>query len=375
MGEFRLGVFAFQRAQLRQAVAHAAVAADKLRAAALRFALGAAVRAFVEHAVETVGAERLVHDDAIFLLPAEVIKGKFIREQRVDLVRALLRGLPGREQIAQFRGDIDPAVLQPIVERVARERAAGTQQHDRHAERLDALAEALRQRRGRAVEAVARLGIEEDGAFELLHRVEHIAHERGVRLKLPRGNAAERAHQSRLAHKAVRRADDVEGARVEHRRSDLQVQKAGVIHQNETGLVRAEPLHTHAVTAKMRRAQVRRGQRAQERAEQHGRTARRRVLFSRLRERLLVGHIHDLDLHGGPPARGFMFPQQDTMNKAAMQSKIRRGRERGCGRAPRRPRCRRQCRTRPAQGCREWTPPRPDPCRATGSHSRSSRGP
>ena len=36
------------------------------------------------------------------------------------------------------------------------------------------------------------------------HRVEHIAHERGVRLKLPRGNAAERAHQSRLAHKAVR---------------------------------------------------------------------------------------------------------------------------------------------------------------------------
>ena len=62
--------------------------------------------------------------------------------------------------------------------------------------------------------------------------VEHIAHERGVRLKLPRGNAAERAHQSRLAHKAVRRADDVEGARVEHRRSDLQVQKAGVIHQN-----------------------------------------------------------------------------------------------------------------------------------------------
>ena len=95
MGEFRLSVLTFERAQLRQAVAHAAVAAVKLRAAALRFALGAAVRAFVEHTVETVGAERLVHDDAIFLLPAEVIKGKFIREQRVDLVRALFRGLLG----------------------------------------------------------------------------------------------------------------------------------------------------------------------------------------------------------------------------------------------------------------------------------------
>ena len=45
----------------------------------------------------SVSQEKLaeVHDDAIFLLPAEVIKGKFIREQRVDLVRALFRGLLG----------------------------------------------------------------------------------------------------------------------------------------------------------------------------------------------------------------------------------------------------------------------------------------
>ena len=40
----------------------------------------------------------------------------------------------------------------------------------------------------------------------------------------------------------------------------------------------------------------------------------------------------------GAPVDVFASADQDTMNKAAMQSKIRRGRERGCGRAPRRPR-------------------------------------
>ena len=62
--------------------------------------------------------------------------------------------------------------------------------------------------------------------FERPHAVEHIAHERRVRAELARGDAADAAHQPLLADKAVRRADDVERARVQHRLRDFEVEKA-----------------------------------------------------------------------------------------------------------------------------------------------------
>ena len=256
-----------QCAKLCQAIFLAAMMAHERRALALHFPLGEAVRTLVEHAVEPVGAEGLADRDAIFLPPAEAVERELRGNARVDRVDRFPRELRRGEQVFELGRDVDPALLQPVVERVARERTVGVQHHDRHAQCLDALADALGQGRGRAVEAVARLGIEQNRRFELAHAVEHIAHEGCVRAELARGDTADAAHQRLLADEAVRRADDVERTRIEHRFGDLEIEKAGVIHQNEAGLVIRKPLHAVLFTVKMCGMKVRRGRRAQKAAQ------------------------------------------------------------------------------------------------------------
>ena len=116
----------------------------------------------------------------VFLLPAEIVERELRKNALIDRADRLLRDLCRREQVLEFRRHVDPALLQPIVERVTRERTVGAQHYDRYAQCLDAFTDALRQRRRRAVEAVARFGIEQDRGFKLAHAVEHIAYERRV---------------------------------------------------------------------------------------------------------------------------------------------------------------------------------------------------
>ena len=159
-----------------------------------------------------------------------MVKGKVSGKPSVDLLRAQRLDLFGGKHIFHIRRDLHLAQPQPVVERIARKRAVGADHHDRHAEHLHTLADRLRQRRRRTVKAVARLRIHQHGALQRAHGVKHIPHKRGVRTELARRDAAQIPHQPLFADKAVRRADDVERARIEHRRGDLEVNEARVVH-------------------------------------------------------------------------------------------------------------------------------------------------
>ena len=209
--------------------------------------------------------------------------------------------------------------MQPVVERVTRERAVGADHHDRHIQRLDALADALRQRCGRAVKAVACLGIEQHRRFERPHAVEHVAHERRVRTELARGDAADAAHQPLLADKAVRRADDVERARVQHRLRDFEVEKARVVHQDKAGLIAFDLRHADLLAVEMRRQKVGRGGCAQDRPEQERRLFRLFVHLRRLGKRLFICHIDDFNFHSVSPARRGCSDDRRTSPRCALQ--------------------------------------------------------
>ena len=70
---------------------------------ALHFPLGEAVRALVEHAVESVGAERLADGDVVFLLPAEIVEAEGGKDALIDPGDVQLRNIVGREQTLHLR--------------------------------------------------------------------------------------------------------------------------------------------------------------------------------------------------------------------------------------------------------------------------------
>ena len=56
-------------------------------------------------------------------------------------------------------------------------------------------------------------------------------------------NAANMTHQPFFSHKSVRRADNLQRATFHHRLCNLQIDKAGVIHQDQTRFLLAQSLH------------------------------------------------------------------------------------------------------------------------------------
>ena len=164
-------------------------------------------------------------------------------EFRVDLVGAHAFDLFGREQAVNLCADLRLALLQIIVERVAKECALCFYHHYGHFKELHAFAEALRKRCFGAVKAVARLGEHYHAALQGIQHVVHIFYERGFGDELLRGNAADRAHQAFFADEAVICADDIVRAILEDRTDDLQVGKARMVHQDQRGSVLRDLFH------------------------------------------------------------------------------------------------------------------------------------
>ena len=280
-----------------QLVHFAAGLAGQANALPFHFAFGKTGGAFVEHAVEKIRAEGLVDAHAVLLLPAEAVKAEALAKGGVDLVRAHARNVLGRKKILQIRRHFHLTALKIVVERIARKCTVGADQHHGNAKMLDEFAKAVGQGRGRAVKGIARFGIHQHRAFLRFDRVGDVADQPHLADEFFGGNAADLPHEPPLAHKAVGGGHDVEGAGKEHARRDLQIHKAGVVHQDQAGLALAQLLHADPLAAKAHRQKVGQRHELKQYAKEEVYTLGLLMLFGGDRRDVVIGHRNGLDLH------------------------------------------------------------------------------
>ena len=249
--------------------------------------------------MQAVRPERLVHPNLFLLLRPEVVECKrvfqalrqFGRRQRADLFRG--------DKQADCRTHLYVPLLQAVVERVTQEGAFRFDEHHRCLQLLQQHAHAGGQRRRAAVEGIAGLRIEQHVVAEVVQRVGHLGDEPQIRHKFIRRDAADAPQKALFSHKAVGGADDVERMGIEDAGRDLQIDKAGMVHHDEAGLVRhaVDPLER---IGKLRVLQVTRAcglhHPAPEQRRPHG------LLPGRLRDApdFLQRFCSNFDLHNGP---------------------------------------------------------------------------
>ena len=259
--------------------------------------LRAAAFAFVQHALQPLGAKRLRDRCVRLALPTEMVEG----EKRVDLLLYLCRAcrlqLRRGVQTRHLRRHGHLAQPQTVVERISGKRTVGPDHHHRYTHHFAERADRVRQRRRGPVKGIARLGIQHHGRVILPQRVRHVAYQHRVGREFPRRYAAERAHQPLLPDKAVRGADDLERRGIQHGRDDLQVDKARMVHEIETRLPRRELLHPDPLTLKIDGVQLRDRRQLHQRAKYHGRLPRLFVQRHRQGKKFLRRHGFDTDLH------------------------------------------------------------------------------
>ena len=133
--------------------------ADKVSPAALHLPFRAAVGAFVENAVQPVGTEIFIDDDMVLLLPCKIVKVERGAKRFVKLVHGFFGDFVRSKQAGNVRRNLNLALLQAVIKRVAGERALGMYADNRHAQLLQQNAHAARQRRCAAIEGIARLRV------------------------------------------------------------------------------------------------------------------------------------------------------------------------------------------------------------------------
>ena len=244
------------------------------------------MRTFIQNAVETLCAEILGDLHAVFLLPAPIVEGEILLQDLVELGRRFFLDILGRKYVFHFRGNLDLAALEIVIERIARERSERADHDDGNAEKLQTTAERFGKRRRGSVKAVARLRIHEHGVAELFDRVRHVAEQMQVGREFIGGNTADGVHEPVLADKAIGRTNNIKRSGIKDRCRNLQIDEAAMVHQIEAGLLFTKLLHTDLLAGEVRRRQIGNGYHAKQRTEKHIRTDRLAVLG--------LGHCHNL---------------------------------------------------------------------------------
>ena len=243
----------------------AAMAAGQAGAFARQLPLRAAMGTFIQNTLQTVRPETVGDLNAVFPLPAELVEGKgFVQPVGQLLDGFLLQILPAVQQAHLRRNGNALAHLQFIVQRVAAEGAESLDHHHRHVQLFQQHAHFPGQRRAGAVEGIAGFRVHENAAFQVFQAVDHILHQRQVGDEFPGGYATDGAHrpchQSAHAHKAVGCTDNIVGSGVQNGACDLQIQKAGMVHENQARLVLTDLLHSLAGVMEVGSGQSQNGQ-------------------------------------------------------------------------------------------------------------------
>ena len=243
-------VFGFQEADFREGVDLAAGIAAQLDALAFHSMLAAAVCAFVQDAVETVGTEFLVDDDFVYLLPTEVVEGKFLLQDGIQLIGALFRDVFGAQQILHIGADLDLAQLQAIVQGIAVESPMGDDGDHGNLHHFHQSAQRVGEGGGGAVKAVACFGEHEHVALVFVQRVFDVADQCGIGDKFVGGDAAQPAHNgfdAKHTNHAVVGGDNIKGTLAQCVEHTLQIIEAGVVHKNQTGLIVGQLFHIEPI--------------------------------------------------------------------------------------------------------------------------------
>ena len=281
-------VFRLQKAGLRQFILCAALMAGQVDTLALHLSLCTAMGTFIEDTVQTVCPEGFVNNHLVLLLPAEVIKGECLLDLCVQLRhRQGLQFFPG-DQAGHIRHNGCLALLQVVVKGLTEVGTLGNHRYHRHIQFFQKNTHFLGQNRSGTVKGISGFREHEHRGFLLLQHILHIPDQAHIADKFLGGDAAQKRHQQthHRANKAIGGGDDAVALGEENMGCDLQIRKAGVIHQNEAGFFLSDFLHCVLSDRDFQRKQFKEGQHTNQDLQQNQGPQRIAVLG--------FGHLHNL---------------------------------------------------------------------------------
>ncbi len=240
VGELGLALKGCERAVLVQIPVLAACGAEDFGALGRHLGLGQAVRALVQHLVQTFGAERLGDEDAVLFLIAVFVVLKRLLDGGVDIVRGHRLDLLGGEDLRHRHIQRYPAGFTEVPERGEQVVAVVLDDHDGHLVHLDELAECFGQIGGGAAGGVACLGVHTEDVAALEHAVNGL-NEMQIGGELARADRADELHQPRTAVIAVNAHDVVDAVGIGRHRCDLKIDEILVVTQQH--IRRLDALH------------------------------------------------------------------------------------------------------------------------------------
>ena len=245
MRKLRLPLFGMKFTQLAHLPHLLAGVAPELGALRIHFEFLLAVRALIEDVVQPFGALFICVADALFLLPGVFVALQFLVDARVEF--------GGRERLDFLRirdadevGAHGKMLLHLVPLRRGDEGAVHPEDDDGDLHELARLAQRIGQKGRRAIEGVARLGIDADDIPEGVDAILHVLDEVQVFDELALADAPQLPHEP-VAHVADGvDGDDVVGAVGRHRLiHEGEIEHARVRRKQKIG--RLDALHIDLV--------------------------------------------------------------------------------------------------------------------------------
>ena len=236
-------VFCLEIAGFGQGVGLAAMVTGEIYAFAFHFAFGQTMGALIQHPVQKVSTEGLVDHDLVFLLPAEIIKGKGFFQLGIQFRHGHGCDLFFGQQAGHIHTNLDFTQLQTVVQRISLECALGDHGDHGNVQLFQQYTHFSGEGGGCAVKGITGLREHENAGFLFLQHVLHIPDQAHIADKFLGGDAAHPMHEPAQTHHSVGGADNAVTFGEEQLGSDLQIRETGVIHQDQTGFFLADFLH------------------------------------------------------------------------------------------------------------------------------------
>ena len=194
--------------------------------------------------------------------------------------------------------------MQAVVQGVSCKSTLGDDRDHRHTQLFQQHTHLPGQGRGSAVKGVAGLRVHQDAALFLFEQIFHICDEGHVGDEFLGRNTAKQPHQKghTEAYKTVGGAHDAVGLGEEYFGGDLQVDEAGMVHQDQAGLFSAELFHSVSLIGKIGGKQIKNGQKTHHQLQKKQWPPGISVLGPGLCHNLFIGEDFGWNLHNLPPA-------------------------------------------------------------------------
>ena len=205
---------------------------------ALHLIFRAAMRALIQDSVQSVGTEGHVNGDPIVSLPCKVIEGKGLLQQGIQLFHRFFFHFFRRCDALDMGADFDVADLEHVIQGISVEGALGDDGHHRNPQPLHQHTQPLGHGRGAAVKGISRLRIHQNAGLVFPQHILDVLDEGQIRHIFMGGGTPQQTHQlaQNTAH-GIHRGHDAQLPGIKDAIRKLHIREAGMVHQNQTGLV------------------------------------------------------------------------------------------------------------------------------------------